>query len=78
MQQNPFQKSYLVTIGEINIYKYTKHRRNISCKKSIQQLLKKKKKKKKKQKTINTKVITTFLALILTRNNFIFNYICYL
>ena len=74
MQQNPFQKSYLVTIGEINIYKYTKHRRNISCKKSIQQLLKKKKKK----KTINTKVITTFLALILTRNNFIFNYICYL
>ena len=75
MQQNPFQKSYLVTIGEINIYKYTKHRRNISCKKSIQQLLKKKKKKK---KTINTKVITTFLALIVTRNNFIFNYICYL
>ena len=46
MQQNPFQKSYLVTIGEINIYKYTKHRRNISCKKSIQQLLKEKKKKK--------------------------------
>ena len=45
MQQNPFQKSYLVTIGEINIYKYTKHRRNISCKESIQQLLKKKKKK---------------------------------
>ena len=55
MQQNPFQKSYLVTIGEINIYKYTKHRRNISCKKSIQQLLKKRiknqqKKKKKKKK----------------------------
>ena len=64
-----FQKSYLVTIRVRSIYTNILNTEGISAVKRAFNNYSK--------KTTTTKVIATFLALILTRNNFVFNYICY-